>query len=120
MTSFLQQILNGLVLGGVYATVALGYTMVYGILGLINFAHGEVVMVGALVSLSVVELLTKAKPRGPGAGGGLIALLAAISVCMGLDSLSNASRTGHCAVRHAWPHSSRPSASRYCCKPSPC
>ena len=57
MDIFLQQILNGLVLGSVYALVALGYTMVYGILGLINFAHGEVVMVGALVSLSVVELL---------------------------------------------------------------
>ena len=84
MDIFLQQILNGLVLGSVYALVALGYTMVYGILGLINFAHGEVVMVGALVSLSVVELLTGANLGVPVLAVGLIALLAAISVCMGL------------------------------------
>ena len=48
MDIFAQQVLNGLVLGSVYALVALGYTMVYGILGLINFAHGEVVMIGAM------------------------------------------------------------------------
>jgi hypothetical protein len=47
MDTLIQQIINGLVLGSIYALVALGYTMVYGILGLINFAHGEVVMVGA-------------------------------------------------------------------------
>jgi len=45
-----QQIINGLVLGSMYALVALGYTMVYGIINLINFAHGEILMVGALVS----------------------------------------------------------------------
>ena len=50
MDIFLQQILNGLVLGSIYALIALGYTMVYGIMGLINFAHGEVVMFGAMVS----------------------------------------------------------------------
>ncbi|MGA0954961.1 MAG: ABC transporter permease subunit, partial [Burkholderiaceae bacterium] len=49
MDIFLQQIINGLVLGSVYALVALGYTMVYGILQLINFTHGEVLMVGAMV-----------------------------------------------------------------------
>ena len=53
----LQQILNGLVLGSVYALVALGYTMVYGILQLINFAHGDVLMVGAMVGATVVMLL---------------------------------------------------------------
>jgi branched-subunit amino acid ABC-type transport system permease component len=42
-----QQVLNGLVLGSVYAIIALGYTMVYGILGIINFAHSDVLMVGA-------------------------------------------------------------------------
>src|SRR4051794_14459144 len=57
MDIFLQQIINGLVLGSIYALVALGYTMVYGILGLINFAHGDIVMVGALVALSVVHML---------------------------------------------------------------
>ena len=49
MDTFLQQIVNGLTLGSVYAVVALGYTMVYGIIQLINFAHGEVVMIGAMV-----------------------------------------------------------------------
>jgi branched-chain amino acid transport system permease protein len=57
MDIFLQQLINGLVLGSIYALVALGYTMVYGILGLINFAHGDIVMVGALVALSAVGLL---------------------------------------------------------------
>jgi branched-chain amino acid transport system permease protein len=57
MDIFLQQIINGLVLGSIYALVALGYTMVYGILGLINFAHGDIVMVGALVALTVVSAL---------------------------------------------------------------
>jgi branched-subunit amino acid ABC-type transport system permease component len=63
MDIFLQQILNGLVLGSVYALVALGYTMVYGILGLINFAHGEVVMIGAMIALTVMTLLTGAAWR---------------------------------------------------------
>jgi len=54
MDIFIQQIINGLVLGSVYALVALGYTMVYGIINLINFAHGDVLMVGALTSWTVV------------------------------------------------------------------
>ena len=58
MDIFLQQLINGLVLGSIYALVALGYTMVYGILGLINFAHGDIVMVGALVALTAVGLLS--------------------------------------------------------------
>jgi branched-chain amino acid transport system permease protein len=60
METLLQQIINGLVLGAVYALVALGYTMVYGILGLINFAHGEVVMVGALLALAAIKPLAAA------------------------------------------------------------
>ena len=57
MDIFLQQIINGLTLGCVYAVVALGYTMVYGIVQLINFAHGEVVMIGAMVAFSVISAL---------------------------------------------------------------
>ena len=57
MDIFLQQIINGLTAGSVYALVALGYTMVYGIIGLINFAHGDVVMVGAMVATSIVLAL---------------------------------------------------------------
>ncbi|KER67930.1 ABC transporter permease [Burkholderia cepacia] len=57
MDIFIQQILNGLVLGSVYAIIALGYTMVYGILGIINFAHADVLMIGAMVALSAVTVL---------------------------------------------------------------
>ena len=57
MDILIQQIINGLVLGSIYALVALGYTMVYGIMGLINFAHGEVVMIGAMVALMMIKLL---------------------------------------------------------------
>lgn len=60
MDILLQQIINGLVQGSVYALVALGYTMVYGILGLINFAHGEVVMVGAMAALTAINVLLAA------------------------------------------------------------
>lgn len=82
MEIFLQQILNGLVLGSVYALVALGYTMVYGILGLINFAHGEVVMVGALTALSVMTGITATSLGLPGPLVVFLALLVAMGVCM--------------------------------------
>ena len=82
MDVFLQQLVNGIVLGSIYALVALGYTMVYGILGLINFAHGDIVMVGALVTLTVAQAL---------AGSGLppvvvlgVAAAAAMLVCVSL------------------------------------
>ena len=52
---FLQQLLNGVALGSVYALIALGYTMVYGIITLINFAHGEIFMVGAFIGLLLVS-----------------------------------------------------------------
>jgi len=83
MDTFIQQIINGLVLGSVYALVALGYTMVYGIINLINFAHGEVLMVGALTSWTVVTALA-----GSGLPGWLLLLLglvAAIIVCAVLN-----------------------------------
>jgi branched-chain amino acid transport system permease protein len=80
MDTFLQQVVNGLTAGSVYAVVALGYTMVYGIIQLINFAHGEVVMIGAMVAFTVINAL---------AGGSLpplavviIGTLSAIPVCM--------------------------------------
>jgi branched-chain amino acid transport system permease protein len=76
----LQQIFNGLVLGSVYALVALGYTMVYGILQLINFAHGDVLMVGAMVAVTVVGLLVKSGLPLPVVL--IIAILAAIPVCI--------------------------------------
>ena len=78
MDIFIQQIINGLVLGSIYALVALGYTMVYGIMGLINFAHGEVVMIGAMVALFVI----KALPGLPVFVTVPLALIVAASVCM--------------------------------------
>jgi branched-chain amino acid transport system permease protein len=83
MDTFLQQIINGLVLGSVYALVALGYTMVYGIINLINFAHGEVLMVGALTSWTVITLL--ADSGLPGWLVLLISLIVAMFVCAALN-----------------------------------
>ncbi len=82
MDIFIQQLINGLVLGAIYALVALGYTMVYGILGLINFAHGEVVMIGALVALSVIQLLAGSGVALPGPAIAALGLLVAMPVCM--------------------------------------
>ncbi len=82
MDIFLQQLINGLTLGSIYALVALGYTMVYGILGLINFAHGEVVMIGALTALTVIKMLAASGLPGPVVV--LIGLLVAALVCMAL------------------------------------
>jgi branched-chain amino acid transport system permease protein len=79
---FLQQLINGLTLGSIYALVALGYTMVYGILGLINFAHGEVVMIGALTALAVVKPLADSGLPAPLVA--VIGLLVAAAVCMAL------------------------------------
>ena len=81
MDIFVQQIINGLVLGSVYAIIALGYTMVYGILGIINFAHGDVLMVGAMVALSAINVL---HTHFPGLGNIptlIIALVIAAAVC---------------------------------------
>ncbi len=57
MLEFIQQLVNGLSLGAIYALIALGYTMVYGIIKLINFAHGDIMMVGAFVGFYSVTLL---------------------------------------------------------------
>jgi branched-chain amino acid transport system permease protein len=75
MDIFVQQIINGLVLGSMYALIALGYTMVYGIIQLINFAHGEVLMMGALTSWAIIGMM---KAGLPGVPGWLILLLALI------------------------------------------
>ena len=79
MDVLLQQIINGLVLGSMYALVALGYTMVYGIINLINFAHGEVLMVGALTSWTAIGMMKDAMPDAP---GWLILLLATLIACV--------------------------------------
>jgi branched-chain amino acid transport system permease protein len=81
--TFLQQVANGLTLGSIYALVALGYTLVYGILGLINFAHGEVVMVGALTALAASKFLLAAAL--PPYLVFMLAFLLAALVCMALS-----------------------------------
>ena len=80
MDILVQQLFNGLTLGAVYAVVALGYTMVYGIIQLINFAHGEVVMIGAMVAFTVIHAMV-----GSGMPPLAVVLLGtgcAIPVCM--------------------------------------
>ncbi len=89
MDILLQQLINGVTVGSVYALVALGYTMVYGIIGLINFAHGDVVMVGAMLATTLVISLV----GGAWAGASPVILLAAalavaIPFCMGLGWLA--------------------------------
>src|SRR5262245_58351574 len=80
MDTFLQQLVNGLTAGSVYAVVALGYTMVYGIIQLINFAHGEVVMIGAMVAFTIINLLV---PTGlPPLAIVLIGTGCAVPICM--------------------------------------
>ena len=79
MEVLLQQIINGLVLGSMYALIALGYTMVYGIIQLINFAHGEVLMVGALTAWSVIGMMQAAMPGAP---GWVILILAMLIACV--------------------------------------
>ena len=95
--TFLQQVVNGLTLGCVYAVVALGYTMVYGIIQLINFAHGEVVMIGCMVAFSVIVAL---------AGSGMpplvivgIGAFVAIPLCMAVGYVVE--RVAYRPLRHA-------------------
>ena len=87
MSELLQQILNGLVVGSMYALIALGYTMVYGILQIINFAHGEVMMIGAMVTISAINMLTAAGVELPGPLMLLAGLLIAAPVPMLLGFL---------------------------------
>ena len=59
MDNFLQQLINGLTLGSIYGLIAIGYTMVFGIIGMVNFAHGDVFMLSAFIALLVFLVLTK-------------------------------------------------------------
>ena len=79
MSEFLQQLLNGLSLGAIYALIALGYTMVYGVLRFINFAHSDVFMVGAFIGYYAGQIV----PAGTVAGG-LLVLVAAMLGCAAL------------------------------------
>ena len=85
MGIFVQQVFNGLTVGGIYALIALGYTMVYGVMRLINFAHGDLCILGAFIGLTV---LTSATGSGhPGAAMLLLAFVVAIVVVAGAGLL---------------------------------
>lgn len=83
MTEFLQQLINGLAFGSILALIALGYTMVYGILRFINFAHGDVFMLGAFAGFYLAPKIATVVPL-PSIGGGLLVLAAAMAICAAL------------------------------------
>lgn len=85
-------LVNGLLIGTLYAIIALGYTMVYGVLQLINFAHSEVFLTGAVVAFEIFRVLSPAPDAAPGSGLNpyltfVIALVTAMVVCGGLNIL---------------------------------
>jgi len=86
MTEFLQQLINGLALGSIYALIALGYTMVYGVLRFINFAHGDVFMVGAFCGFYLTPLLGAALPH-ESLLLATVVLVSAMAICAALGIL---------------------------------
>ena len=79
---FLQQLINGLTLGSIYGLIAIGYTMVYGIIGMINFAHGDVFMVGSITTFIVLLMLGITGGSGPFMIALALALVIAISMAV--------------------------------------
>src|SRR5712672_3996344 len=85
MEVFIQQLINGITLGSIYGLIAIGYTMVFGIIGMVNFAHGDVFMVSAFIALVTFLFLT----TWLGIGSVVVALLIVLVVAMLLTSLVN-------------------------------
>ena len=85
MEVFVQQLINGITLGSIYGLIAIGYTMVFGIIGMVNFAHGDVFMVSAFIALIAFLILTSFI----GAGAIAIALLIVLVIAMTMTSLVN-------------------------------
>ena len=81
MEYFLQQLINGLTLGAIYGLIAIGYTMVYGIIGMINFAHGEIYMIGAFIALIAFVII------GPTGGWVAISLVVVLLISMLLTAV---------------------------------
>ena len=98
MDILVQQLINGVVLGSMYALVALGYTMVYGVLNLINFAHGEVLMIGAMTGWTLLQLLQQHAPQMPGL------LQLAIAVAGETTESIGAANTGISSWKASMPH----------------
>src|SRR5580693_9645891 len=80
MTEFLQQLVNGLALGSILALIALGYTMVYGILRFINFAHGDIFMLGAFAGFYLAPKVATVLPT-PSIGSGLAVMGISMAIC---------------------------------------
>jgi branched-chain amino acid transport system permease protein len=85
MEVFVQQLINGITLGSIYGLIAIGYTMVFGIIGMVNFAHGDVFMVSAFIALIALLILT----TWVGIGSIVLALAIVLIVAMALTSLVN-------------------------------
>jgi branched-chain amino acid transport system permease protein len=85
MEVFIQQVINGITLGSIYGLIAIGYTMVFGIVGMVNFAHGDVFMVSAFIALVTFLILT----TWIGMSSVVLALLIVLVVSMVLTSLVN-------------------------------
>jgi len=107
---FAQQLINGIVLGSIYGLIAIGYTMVYGIVGMINFAHGDIFMIGGFIALitflilvsiglTVVPVIL------------LIVLLVSMAITPSTAGPWSESPIGRCGIR---------SGSRRCCRRSAC
>ena len=91
MDQLAQQLVNGLAWGSIYALIALGYTMVYGVLRLINFAHGDVYMIGAMSAFYLAHALGLA--AAPSLAGFALIMLLAMLTCAGLGALTNRTST---------------------------
>jgi branched-chain amino acid transport system permease protein len=85
MEIFIQQLINGITLGSIYGLIAIGYTMVFGIIGMVNFAHGDVFMVSSFIALIALLLLT----TWLGIGSIALALVIVLVIAMILTSLVN-------------------------------
>jgi branched-chain amino acid transport system permease protein len=83
LTELLQQLINGLALGSILALIALGYTMVYGILRFINFAHGDIFMLGAFAGFYLAPKIARVLPL-PSVAGGIVVLIASMAICAAL------------------------------------
>src|SRR5436309_13132647 len=99
MDYFTQQLINGLVLGSIYGLIAIGYTMVYGIVGMINFAHGDIFMIGGFIALITFLLLVSF-----GLTAVPVILLVVLLVSMAITALYgwNGVRLAYRALAHSY------------------
>ena len=103
MEVFVQQLINGITLGSIYGLIAIGYTMVFGIIGMVNFAHGDVFMVSAFIALITFLILTDLARHHLGAARALHrARGRRWRSPRSSTGRSSGSPTGRCAARSGW------------------